>query len=122
MPTIPAPGDVQVATGFPEVNTYRAARDRVPDLNAAIRRAARYQEWVMDNYLTTTPAGREGRASAQARLDQARGALAAHMDELPALGEAAKQTQLAATARAEQALKTRMGYRAAARAWYRDQL
>src|SRR5690349_6151794 len=85
MTTLPDPLDIQVATGWPAVAAYRAALTGLRAQRAEVTAAAKYQEWVLENYLTTTEAGRSGRASAIERYAQAKRALAELEASLPAL-------------------------------------
>ncbi|MBO2461622.1 hypothetical protein [Actinomadura violacea] len=68
--------DMQVATGIPQVEAYRAALARRTELRVAYERAKEFAAFVAKEYLTTTKVGREGRARAFEREAQALEALA----------------------------------------------
>lgn len=91
--------DMQVATGIPQVEEYRAALARRTELRAAYERARRFAAWVDKEYLTTTKAGREGRASAVEREAQALEALAQAEAPLADLCSAAMRAAPKAVAR-----------------------
>lgn len=107
--TLPDALDVQVASGFPAVNVYRIALRTAAAQRAAVRRAADHRDWALANYLTTTAAGREGRAQAVERVDLRCRELAVMEARLPGLGEAAREE---APAAAERVLLSVEAYRA----------
>lgn len=96
----PAPGDIQVATAWPEVNAYRDACFRLMDLHARVRSAVDYEAWALDTYVTTTETGRAHRAQASRAVEEARQAVARLEERLPALEAAAEKVAPAAAERA----------------------
>lgn len=99
MTALPDPTDIQVATGWPAVAAYRSALDHLRAQRAEVTAAAKYQAWVLEEYLTTTKAGREGRARAVERYARAKRDLAELEAALPALQVAAERENPAAAAR-----------------------
>lgn len=99
MITLPDPLDIQVATGWPAVAAYRTALADLRAQRAEVAAAAKYQAWVLENYLTTTEAGRTGRAGAVERYARAQRDLAELEAVLPALQAAAERENPAAAAR-----------------------
>jgi len=99
MITLPDPLDIQVATGWPAVAVYRAALSEVRAQRIAVASAAGHREWALENYITTTEAGRDGRARAVERHEQAKRDLAEMEAALPALHEAAERENPGAAAR-----------------------
>ena len=99
MIALPDPADIQVATGWPAVAAYRSALAHLRAQRAEVTAAAKYQAWVLENYLTTTDAGRSGRAHAVERYAQAERDLAELEAALPALQADAERENPAAAAR-----------------------
>lgn len=99
MITLPDPLDIQVATGWPAVAAYRAARTNIRTQRAEVAATARHRDWVLENYLTTTEAGRTGRVNAAERYERAVRDLAALEAALPALRGAAEREHPEAAAR-----------------------
>lgn len=96
---LPEPYDRQVATGYPAVEALRAARDRLATARRAADSAAQYRDRALATYITTTQAGREHRARAVERHEQALRDLAAAEAALPSLETAAERQCPAAAAR-----------------------
>jgi hypothetical protein len=99
MVTLPDPLDIQVAASWPAVAAYRTALADIRAQRAEVAAAAKYQAWVLDTYLTTTEAGRTGRAGAVERYARAQRILAELEAVLPALQAAAERESPAAAAR-----------------------
>jgi hypothetical protein len=118
--SLPAPYDVQVASGWPAVNAYRSQLVRVRELRGALARAEHYRDAVLDTYLTTTARGREGRALAVEGVEEAVRALAVAEDLLPAYAAAAAFVAPAATARVRLSMESLRARWLAEREWYDD--
>lgn len=99
MTALPHPSDIQVATGWPAVAAYRSALSGLRKQRAEVTAAAKHKAWVLENYITTTEAGRSGRAHAVERHARAEQDLAELEAALPALREAAERENPAAAAR-----------------------
>lgn len=99
MITLPDPLDIQVATGWPAVAAWRAALSSLRAQRVAVARSAAHREFALANYITTTEAGRTGRAGAIEGHERAKRELAEMEAALPELQAAAERENPAAAAR-----------------------